>query len=271
MIKFFRNIRRRLLRENRFTRYLIYAIGEIILVVIGILIALQINNWNEERKLKNLELSYYKNLYQDLIQDSLEVEFKIQNAKRNIKQVNNVLRFIENDYKIAGMHIDTVEWPRNHYYKDSLALIHSVSQAGFVQFVDILKNTIEDLRATGGIKILRNKNLKDDLLEYYNRDRTRENWNLALIDARTQMEKSINKVLSAKQRTAYSKEEILELKNGDFERFIQALKATPEFKENLIGMLHLHNRIIHQSQGRLMMYITGLLDQLRKEIQGHSK
>ena len=270
MIKLFRNIRRRLLRENRFTRYLLYAIGEIILVVIGILIAIQINNWNEERKLKNLELSYYKNLYQDLIQDSLEVEFKIQNAKRNIKQVNNVLRFIENDYKISGMHIDTVEWPRNHYYKDSLALIHSVSQSGFVQFVDILKNTIEDLRATGGIKIIRNKNLKDDLLEYYNRDRTRENWNLALIDARTQMEKSINKVLTAEQRTAYSKEEILELKNGDFERFVQALKAHPEFKENLIGMLHLHHRIIHQSSGRLMFYITDLLDQLRKEIEKNS-
>lgn len=52
MIKFFRNIRRNLLSENRFTRYLLYAIGEIILVVIGILIAVNINNWNEERKNK---------------------------------------------------------------------------------------------------------------------------------------------------------------------------------------------------------------------------
>ncbi|TBW28305.1 hypothetical protein [Gramella sp. KN1008] len=49
MLKFFRNIRRRLLRENRFTRYLIYAVGEIILVVIGILIALKVNNWNNEQ------------------------------------------------------------------------------------------------------------------------------------------------------------------------------------------------------------------------------
>ena len=50
MIKFFRHIRRRLLSENRFTKYLIYAVGEIILVVIGILIALQINNRNQERQ-----------------------------------------------------------------------------------------------------------------------------------------------------------------------------------------------------------------------------
>ena len=50
MIKFFRHIRQRLLSENRFSRYLIYAIGEIILVVIGILIAIQVSNWNDRRK-----------------------------------------------------------------------------------------------------------------------------------------------------------------------------------------------------------------------------
>jgi|TARA_R110002020_G_scaffold396281_1_gene606303 sensor domain CHASE-containing protein len=57
MIKFFRKIRQRMLSESKFSRYLLYAIGEIILVVIGILIALQINTWNEERKLDRFELS----------------------------------------------------------------------------------------------------------------------------------------------------------------------------------------------------------------------
>ncbi|NND93666.1 MAG: hypothetical protein HKN45_02310 [Flavobacteriales bacterium] len=51
MIKFFRKIRQRLLSESKFSKYLLYAIGEVILVIIGILMALQINNWNEERKL----------------------------------------------------------------------------------------------------------------------------------------------------------------------------------------------------------------------------
>lgn len=50
MIKFFRKIRQNLVSEGKAVNYLKYAIGEIILVVIGILIALQINNWNEERK-----------------------------------------------------------------------------------------------------------------------------------------------------------------------------------------------------------------------------
>ena len=52
MIKFFRKIRYDLLEKNKIEKYLKYAIGEIVLVVIGILIALSINNWNEQRKVK---------------------------------------------------------------------------------------------------------------------------------------------------------------------------------------------------------------------------
>lgn len=50
MIKFFRKVRQKLLNENKFSKYLIYTIGEIVLLVIGILIALQINNWNEHQR-----------------------------------------------------------------------------------------------------------------------------------------------------------------------------------------------------------------------------
>jgi hypothetical protein len=60
MIKFFRQIRQKLLSDKQFSKYILYAIGEIFLVVIGILIALQINTWNEDRK--NLEKeNYYLN------------------------------------------------------------------------------------------------------------------------------------------------------------------------------------------------------------------
>ena len=69
MIKFFRKIRRRLLSENNFSKYLIYAIGEIILVVVGILIALQINTANENRKLNEKRANYYHQLILDLESD----------------------------------------------------------------------------------------------------------------------------------------------------------------------------------------------------------
>ncbi|MCM8568866.1 DUF6090 family protein [Gramella jeungdoensis] len=74
MIKFFRNIRHRLLRENRISRYLIYAIGEIILVVIGILIALQINGWNEARLNEKKERAFLLEIKENLNEDRQTIE-----------------------------------------------------------------------------------------------------------------------------------------------------------------------------------------------------
>lgn len=69
MIKFFRKIRQNLLSENKFSKYLIYAIGEIILVVVGILIALSINNWNESKKLNKEIVSLSNSIITELRND----------------------------------------------------------------------------------------------------------------------------------------------------------------------------------------------------------
>ena len=74
MIKFFRKIRQRLLTENKFSKYLIYAIGEIILVVIGILIALSINNWNESRKENKISQEYLAGIASDLKKDLKQLD-----------------------------------------------------------------------------------------------------------------------------------------------------------------------------------------------------
>ncbi|MCF7560919.1 DUF6090 family protein [Sabulilitoribacter multivorans] len=73
MIKFFRKIREKLLSENKFSKYFIYAIGEIILVVIGILIALQVNNVNEQQKSNDFEVKILKELRSNLKVDLLEI------------------------------------------------------------------------------------------------------------------------------------------------------------------------------------------------------
>ena len=57
MLKIFRKIRQNMLKNNKVTAYLLYAIGEIVLVMIGILLALQVNNWNEKRKQKTEKTS----------------------------------------------------------------------------------------------------------------------------------------------------------------------------------------------------------------------
>jgi len=69
MIKFFRKIRQNLLMENKTGKYFKYAIGEIVLVVIGILIALQINNWNEKRGQEKTVKSIYSIIKSDLTND----------------------------------------------------------------------------------------------------------------------------------------------------------------------------------------------------------
>ena len=69
MLRFFRQIRHRLLTDNKFSKYLLYAIGEILLVVIGILIALQIDNWNEERKNEEKVRTILSDLMDELVSD----------------------------------------------------------------------------------------------------------------------------------------------------------------------------------------------------------
>ena len=76
MIKFFRKIRYDLM-ENKTEKYFKYAIGEIILVVFGILIALQINNWNENRKLNNTIKGVYSIIQSDLLSDIERIEIII--------------------------------------------------------------------------------------------------------------------------------------------------------------------------------------------------
>lgn len=74
MLKFFRKIRQNLLSEGKTTKYFKYAIGEIVLVVIGILIALQINNWNEENKERLVEKQRYQNILNDLVSDEAHID-----------------------------------------------------------------------------------------------------------------------------------------------------------------------------------------------------
>ena len=102
MIKFFRKIRYDLMKNNKSGKYLKYAFGEIILVVIGILIALQINNWNDNRIANNNELKLIASLNEELIsiRDELKIDFESNN--KNLKQVEEYLDEIEknNEQKI---------------------------------------------------------------------------------------------------------------------------------------------------------------------------
>ena len=100
-----RKVRRGTLAENRFKRYLIYAVGEIVLVVIGILIALNINNWNEGRKLAKVETALLKQLLEDAVADSAHFASRKSLFNGQIKTMVNFRALCEG-------RLDTIEAER---------------------------------------------------------------------------------------------------------------------------------------------------------------
>ena len=118
MIKFFRNIRQNLIMENKKSKYFKYAIGEIVLVVIGILIALQINNWNESRKQQKQEVQILKEIKNDLFQTKNDVLKTVGMHKRVLGLTQYLLTAIYekatysdsiyNAFRIAGIDYEIV-------------------------------------------------------------------------------------------------------------------------------------------------------------------
>lgn len=231
MIKFFRKIRQKTLTENKFGKYLTYAIGEIILVVIGILIALSINNWNENRKIRKQETIYLQNLKNDL--------------HTQIKTLNFYIEFqdliIQNSKKIVN-HFDE----NNGFYKmDSIyPLLNDLS----IRTTFINQNsTLTEMINSGEINILRNKVLKKDLLEFNQEVVTfmniTQNNNTNLIDllivpnlikssnfASSGYTNSMKTILKAKHR----KKEINYIKNNDVENILNDPRERIELINNVV-------------------------------------
>lgn len=107
MITIFKKVRQKLLSENKTGRYFKYAIGEIILVVIGILVALQINNWNELRKQKLVEIDILEGIRNDILEDTIDLNANIRNYKKQIKsdsiRLDHLSNKREKDKKIINL------------------------------------------------------------------------------------------------------------------------------------------------------------------------
>ena len=148
MINFFRKIRKQLADDNKPFKYLRYAIGEIILVVIGILIALSINNWNEDRKQENLKQRLYVELYESIKSDTVDYNDDIKDLKSVVLNVKLLKEKIKLDapYTIG---LDT-----------SLAIIGLIrsNEANY---------TILTRISNVGIEIIDNVNLRNEFIHYY--------------------------------------------------------------------------------------------------------
>ena len=111
MIRLFRNIRHQFIRQGQISKYLIYALGEILLVVLGIIIALQIDNWNENRKDKANEKALYVKILDDLVDQYYNITARISSMKsyqdvhyQVFNQINGYLSPDSNKY------YNSLEW-----------------------------------------------------------------------------------------------------------------------------------------------------------------
>ena len=149
MIKFFRRIRQRLLSENQFSKYLIYAIGEVILVVIGILIAIQLNDLNENNKERKRELSFLQKLKDDIKLDIQDL--KLKDSILAVYQSNEV-EGLELLLQVKSV-------------KDIISL-DSLIDYGWNN-ITVNRKTYDEMLNTTGIYIIKNKDLLNGLSDYY--------------------------------------------------------------------------------------------------------
>ncbi len=143
MTKFFRKIRQDMLKENKFNNYLFYAIGEIILIVFGILIAVSINNCKESKNLKAAEKSLYGDLLQELQIDLFEIQGNRRYNQKYLSRYNYASEIILTDTK---MHL-----------KDTLAVI-AFELTKFSDFKNEV-SAYEKLAASGKLELLTNKDI----------------------------------------------------------------------------------------------------------------
>lgn len=148
MVRFFRQLRQNLLSENKFRRYLLYAIGEILLVMIGILLALQVNNWNEAKKTRQLEKSTLSEISSALQGDLSQLESWIA-----IKQLqdSNIIRII-------------------NYLEDREPYTEKLDrswQSGFLRPVYSFNTSPYELLKSRGFEIIENDSLRKALQYHY--------------------------------------------------------------------------------------------------------
>lgn len=117
MIKIFRKIRQKLLLEEKTASYLKYAAGEIILVVIGILIALQINNWNEVRKTSIKEKAVLASIHKEFIKNRTQLDTVVAYHSRAYNACNKLAALFPIDIKTANLDsISSFLWDATYFY-----------------------------------------------------------------------------------------------------------------------------------------------------------
>ena len=147
MLRFFRQIRQRLLSDNKTSKYLLYAVGEILLVVIGILIALQIDNWNNDRIEATREQTILKNLRVDFKNNISNVRATYNSSLEAYQASVMLLEIIKDDNAVNPSQIEL--------------LVDDIVNK--IQSLDIIKGSLDELFNTGSLHLISDPMLRKQL------------------------------------------------------------------------------------------------------------
>ena len=135
MLRFFRQIRQRLLTDNKFSKYLLYAIGEIVLVVIGILIALQVNNWDENNREMASLASTLKSANTHFATEIATAEKENSDLQKMIQNLEAAIEILQHVTQPNAQHLTILE-----------SALQDITKIGLRTYnVDILENLASPL------------------------------------------------------------------------------------------------------------------------------
>lgn len=157
MIRFFRTIRKSILNDGKshnlnspIGKYLLYAIGEIVLVVIGILLALQINNWNEDYQKGKEEILLLQNFDRDITKDIQQLQKNIFTTKKRMEQIDSIFIILTrpNDF------------PKTDFIRYNSGIIRG-------DLFEVNRGTFDAGIASGKINVLQTDSLRESIFDYY--------------------------------------------------------------------------------------------------------
>ena len=244
MIKLFRRIRNELLSDNKFSqpeqggragKYLFYALGEIVLVVIGILIALSINNWNEDRKRGLAEKKYLTRLLVDLENDHETLTFSKGLSEDRIDQIN-LLTDVIKDPSLSN--------------ENSKQIIESIEKVTWRSYLPLSRIVYNELLNSGKMSLIQSEKLRELLSNYYG---DADHWEmiLNLEDPQKEFSRATAGLLSIDILSAIENSSTLrntkpkpffdtEMKANDIIRIVQDLTVNREAIKWLPQIYHYH-------------------------------
>lgn len=222
MIKFFRQIRNSLLMENKTSKYFKYAIGEIILVMIGILLALQVNNWNEQRKTRVAEQLLLSDLKEEIssnhgkLVEAMSYHSISKNGAKKLLEIYNGTYQYKNEREIDSL-LGMIQWAWT--YDPSMGILDAIKLSGHLNSVQNAE--LRALIAT---------------YEDHSQD-TREENNLTQDLIINKYMPLVNRYVSLIQRTKFLGEDFVSVSKSNFKPNYKALFKDREL-ESIIEYIH---------------------------------